>query len=156
MDKLIVTGNLGRDAELRYAPNGSPICQFSVAATRKWKDRDGEKKEHTNWYRCAIWGKRGEALAQYLVKGTRVLVEGRLNGDGHGGPRVWRTDGSNDSPSEYRASFEVTVEEIELLGGSNRKAGGGSPGHAQGADTGDDGLADFGDFPDEDFAGIDF
>lgn len=114
MDRLIIIGYLGRDAELRYTPDGRQICQFSVAATRKWKSKEGEAHERTNWYRCMLWGKRGEALTPYLAKGTRVSIIGRLNGDEHGGPRLWQAeDGS------ARASYEVMVEELELLGGGS-------------------------------------
>jgi single-strand DNA-binding protein len=138
MDKVILIGHLGKDAELRFTPTGRQICQFSVATTRKWRDADGNKKEHTNWYRCGLWGKRGEGLAQYLVKGTRVCVEGHLSGDEHGGPRVWQAeDGS------HRAGFEVMVEQIELLGSPRTGAG---P-VATDVDSGDN-------FSDEDF--IDF
>lgn len=148
MDKVIFIGHLGKDAELRFTPTGKQICQFSVAATRKWRDAGGNKKEHTNWYRCALWGKRGEGLAPYLVKGTRVYVEGHLSGDEYGGPRVWEAeDGS------HRASYEVMVEGIELLGGARGAGVPSSPfDSAQGKSSGTVNEVD--DFCDEDF--IDF
>jgi len=137
MDRLILIGYLGKDAELRYTPDGRQICQFSVAASRKWKSKEGEVKTRTNWYRCQLWGRRGEALLPYLEKGIRVSIIGRLNGDEHGGPRVWQAeDGS------ARASFEVVVEDLELLGG------GSSHGAAPKAAAGENDFSDidFGEF----------
>lgn len=110
--KLIIVGHLGRDPEMRYTPDGTPVTNFSVASTRKWNNPDGTKGEETIWFRVTVWRRQAETAAQYLHKGSLVLVEGRLNPDKNGGPRVWT--GQDGQP---RASFEVTAETIRFIGG---------------------------------------
>ncbi|HXH07505.1 MAG TPA: single-stranded DNA-binding protein [Vicinamibacterales bacterium] len=78
VNKIILVGNLGRDAELRYTPQGMPVANFSLATTEVWNDRNGQRQERTEWHRVEIWGKQAESLAEYLVKGKQVYVEGRL------------------------------------------------------------------------------
>jgi len=108
--KLIFAGHVGRDAELRYTPNGRAVANFSVATNRVWNNSDGEKQEETTWYRCAIWGQTAENLAQYLTKGKAVLIEGRLAPE----IRVYeKKDGS------YGASYELTVTSLKLMGGGS-------------------------------------
>jgi single-strand DNA-binding protein len=75
---ITVVGNLGRDPEMRYSPDGKPVTNFSVATNRKWTNADGTPGEETVWFRVACWGKLAEVCEQYLSKGRRVLVEGRL------------------------------------------------------------------------------
>lgn len=99
-NKFIFSGNLGGDAELSYTPTGKAVCKFSVAVSDR---RGGEEK--TMWVRCALWEKRGEALQQYLTKGQKVLVEGRL-----------AVSTYTNRAGEPQASVDVTVSEIELLG----------------------------------------
>ena len=105
--KLILIGNIGSDAELRYLPDGTPVCTFSLADSRVVK----KGVDETAWFRVTRFGKQAEVLAQYLLKGASVLVEGRLKpGDG-GNPRVYqRKDGT------WSASFDVTASDVEFVG----------------------------------------
>ncbi len=114
---LIIVGNLGRDPEMRYTPSGQPVTSFSVASSRSYTNPSGEKVDETTWFRVTAWGKQAETCNQYLHKGSKVLVEGRLTPDKNGGPRVWtRQDGTPG------ASFEVTASTVRFL--SSRGEGG--------------------------------
>jgi single-strand DNA-binding protein len=107
---LILVGNLGRDPEMRYTPSGQPVTSFSVASSRSYNNPSGEKVEETTWFRVTAWGKQAEICSQYLRKGSKVLVEGRLVPDKNGGPRVFqRQDGTNG------ASFEVNASTVRFL-----------------------------------------
>ena len=120
--KLIIAGNLGKDPEMRYAPNGDAVTSFSVATSRKYTDKSGQKVEETIWFRVSVWGKQAEVCNQYLKKGRGVLVEGRLNADkATGGPRIWtRQDGTAG------ASFEITAESVRFLSGGQGQSGDGA------------------------------
>jgi single-strand DNA-binding protein len=121
--KVILVGNLGRDPEMRYSPSGQAVTNFSVATSEKWNDAQGQLQERTLWWRISVWGKQAESCNQYLRKGSKVLVEGRMNGDAKsGGPRVFqRQDGTSG------ASFEVTAMTVKFLSSrSEGQAGGGS------------------------------
>jgi single-strand DNA-binding protein len=122
--KIIIVGNLGRDPEMRYTPDGTPVTDFSVATNRTWTNPDGSKGEETVWFRVTAWRRLAETCAQYLSKGRRVLVEGRMNPDREtGGPRVWkRQDGSAG------ASYEVTAGRVVFLGGRAETGPGAGPG----------------------------
>ncbi len=111
--KIIIVGNLGRDPEMRYTPQGTPVTNLSVATNRKWTGADGTPGEETIWFRVSVWGKQAETCNQYLSKGRQVLVEGRLRPDpATGGPRIWtRQDGTAG------ASFEITALTVKFLGG---------------------------------------
>lgn len=112
MLELIVTGNLGRDPEMRYTASGQAVTSFSVASNRTFTNSAGEKVTQTTWVRVSAWGKLAEVCAQYLKKGRQVLVKGRLNADENGNPRIYnRQDGTPAS------SFEMTAEQVEFLGG---------------------------------------
>src|SRR3990172_4823962 len=88
--KLIIAGHLGKDPEMRYAPNGDPVTSMSVATNSKYTDKSGQKVEETTWFRVSVWGKQAETCNQYLKKGSAVLVEGRLQADkATGGPRIY-------------------------------------------------------------------
>ncbi len=115
--KVILVGNLGRDPEMRYTPGGQAVCNLSVATNRTWS-RDGEQQKETTWFRVTVWGRQAETVNQYLKKGRSVLVEGRLNPDENGNPRIWT---SNDG--QPRASFEVTAQTIRFLGGRGEEIG---------------------------------
>ena len=108
---IIIVGNLGRDPEMRYTPSGQPVTNFSVASSRRYTSNDGQQVDETTWFRVAAWGKQAETCNEYLKKGSRVLVEGRLTPDpATGGPRIWnRQDGT---PA---ASFEVTAQVVRFL-----------------------------------------
>jgi single-strand DNA-binding protein len=111
--KIIIVGNLGRDPEMRYTPDGTPVTNFSVATNRKWSNSDGSQAEETIWFRVTAWRQLAELCNQYLSKGRQVLVEGRMTPDREtGGPRVWT--GNDGQP---RASFEVTALTVKFLGG---------------------------------------
>ena len=110
--KLVIVGNLGRDPEMRYTPDGTPVTTFSVATNRKWTGRDGSPGEETVWFRVTAWRRLAETCNQYLQKGRQVLIEGRLNPDkATGGPRIWT---GNDGSS--RSSYEVTAQTVKFLG----------------------------------------
>jgi len=108
---LIIVGNLGRDPEMRYTPSGQAVTNFNVATNRKYTTSDGNPVEETTWFRVSTWGKTAEVCNQYLKKGSKVLVEGRLNPDSTtGGPRIWtRQDGTS------AASFELTANQVRFL-----------------------------------------
>lgn len=109
--KLILIGNLGRDPEMRYTPSGQAVTNLSLATNRTWNDPNGQQLKETTWFRVSVWGRMAEACNQYLRKGSKVLVEGRLNVDpATGGPRIWtRQDGTPG------ASFEVTAMNVKFL-----------------------------------------
>ena len=111
--KIIIIGNLGRDPEMRYTAQGTPVTNFSVATSRKWTSADGTPGEETVWFRVTAWKRLAETCNQYLTKGQRVFVEGQLTPDpATGGPRVWtRQDGSAG------ASFEIRAFTVKFLGG---------------------------------------
>lgn len=108
---LIIVGCLGRDPEMRYTPSGQAVCNFSVATNRQYTGADSQPVKETTWFRISAWGKQAEACNQYLKKGNKVLIEGRLNIDAAtGGPRVWQgQDGAT------HASFEVTAQTVRFL-----------------------------------------
>jgi len=108
---LIIVGNVGKDPEMRYTPSGQAVTSFSVATNRQYTTGNGEQVKETVWFRVTTWGKQAEVCNQYVKKGMKVLVEGRLTPDkATGGPRVWtRNDGS---PA---ASFEVTAGTVRFL-----------------------------------------
>ena len=117
--KLIVVGNLGRDPEMRYMPDGTAVTSFSMATNRRWTNsQTGQPVDETTWFRVSVWGRQAEAVNQYLSKGRQVLVEGRLTPDPEtGGPRLWTgQDGS------VRASFELRADSVQFLGGREASA----------------------------------
>ncbi|MCS6994698.1 MAG: single-stranded DNA-binding protein [Anaerolineales bacterium] len=115
---LIIVGNLGRDPEMRYTPSGQPVTSFSVATSRQYTGNNGQVVKETIWFKVTTWGKQAEICNQYLKKGSKVLIEGRLTPDPNtGGPRLWtRQDGTAG------ASFEVTASTVRFL--SSREDGG--------------------------------
>lgn len=125
--KIIIVGNLGGDPQMRYMQDGRPVTNFSMATNRRWTDRNtGQQVDETTWFRVAVWGSQAESVNQYLSKGRRVLVEGRLRSDENGGPRLYtRQDGT------VGASFEVTADTVQFMGGRDE-------GDAGAFDSGDD------------------
>lgn len=117
-EKLILIGNLGGDPEMRYMPSGTAVTNFSMATNRHWTTKDGEKKTQTVWYKVAVWGPAAEACNQYLTRGQRVMVEGQLNPDENGNPRVWQT-----KDGQPAASYEVTASVVKFLGASGQDQG---------------------------------
>jgi single-strand DNA-binding protein len=136
---IIIAGNVGRDPEMRYTPSGQAVTSFSVATNRQYTNNHGETVKETIWFRISAWGKTGEICNQYLKKGSKVLVEGRLTADpATGGPRVWTAqDGST------RASFEVYAQTVRFLSSRSEAAEPGMGGAA--APAAEEGMAPAGD-----------
>ena len=109
VNKVILVGNLGRPAELRYTAGGQAVANFDVATTEVWTDRQGQRQERTEWTRVQLWGKPAETLAEYLTKGKQVYVEGRLQ------TREWEKDGVK------RYSTDVRADRVTLLGGGEAR-----------------------------------
>jgi single-strand DNA-binding protein len=107
---IIIVGNVGRDPEMRYTPSGQAVTSFSVATNRQYTNNNGEAIKETIWFRVSAWGKTAEICNQYLKKGSKVLVEGRLTADKNGGPRIWTAQ--DGTP---RASFEVSAQTVRFL-----------------------------------------
>lgn len=118
--KIIITGNLGREPEMRYTPSGQAVTSFSVAVNETYTNNNGEKVKKTIWFRVTTWGKQAEICNQYLKKGQQVLVEGRMNADPTtGGPKIFtRQDGTAGS------SFEITAQTVRFLGSRMDAEGG--------------------------------
>ena len=114
---LIIVGNLGSDPELRYATSGTAVCSMNVASNRSYTDKDGQKVKVTTWFKVSAWGKQAENCAEYLHKGSSVLVEGELTPDKEsGGPKVFtRSDGTSG------AAYEVNAKEVRFLGGNGKQ-----------------------------------
>ena len=96
--KVVIVGNLGGDPEMRYMPDGRAVTNFSIATSRRWTDQaSGEPREETTWFRVSVWGRQAEAANQFLSRGQKALVEGRMRPDPQtGGPRLFnRQDGFN-------------------------------------------------------------
>ena len=109
--KIMLIGNLGREPEMRYTPSGQAVTSFSVAVDESYTGNDGQRVKRTAWFRISTWGKQAETCNQYLHKGSKVLVEGRLVPDqATGGPRIWtRQDGTSG------ASYEVNAQTVRFL-----------------------------------------
>ena len=125
---LILIGNLGKEPEMRFTPSGQPVTTLSVATNSRYSGANGQPVKETAWFRLTVWGKQAETCNQFLHKGSKVLVEGRLTPDPEtGGPHVWENNG------KHGASYEVTASTVRFL--SSREDG--EEGEAIGA-----GLAD--------------
>jgi single-strand DNA-binding protein len=123
---IIIVGNVGRDPEMRYTPSGQAVTSFSVATNRQYSNNNGETVKETVWFRVSAWGKQAETCNQYLKKGSKVLVEGRLTADpATGGPRIW-----NDKEGSPRASFEISSSTVRFLSTRNEAEGAGQTGAA--------------------------
>lgn len=109
VNKVILVGNLGRDAELKYTTGGTAVSTLNMATTETWKDKGGQKQEKTEWHRVVLWGKTAESLSEYLSKGKQVYVEGRLE------TRQW-----DDKDGNKRYTTEIRADRVVLLGGGSR------------------------------------
>ena len=108
---IIIVGNVGKDPEMRYTPSGQAVTSFSVATNRSYTGGDGNQVKETIWFRVTSWGKQAEVCNQYVKKGMKVLVEGRLTPDKEtGGPRVWTT--GDGKPA---ANYEITTSTVRFL-----------------------------------------
>src|SRR3989440_8280290 len=127
-NKITLVGNLGRDPELRYTPQGTPVCSFSLATNERRKDRaTGENNDITTWFRVTLWGRQAEVASQYLTRGKSVYIEGRL-----------RVEEYTDRDGKPRHSLEVNATDMQFIGGRRGNSRGGGPprgeaGAAQGA-----------------------
>ena len=108
----VVIGHLGRDPEMRYTPDGTPVTSFSIATTRKWTNKEGQPQEKTTWFRVTTWRKQAENCNQYLSKGSLVLVEGDID------VSTW----SDKTSGEPRATLELRARNVRFLGGRGEKA----------------------------------
>jgi single-strand DNA-binding protein len=129
VNKVIIIGNLGRDPETRYMPDGGAITNISVATTENWKDKNGEKQEKTEWHRVAFFGKLAEIAGEYLKKGSQVYVEGRLQ------TRKWQ---DKDGADKY--TTEIVANAMQMLG-SRQGMGGGDRGPDMGGGERDAGAS---------------
>jgi single-strand DNA-binding protein len=128
VNKVILVGNLGRDAELRYTPGGAAVATLNLATTEVFKDREGQKKEDTQWHRVILWGKTAETLQDYLTKGKQIYVEGKLQ------TRKWKDKDGND-----KYTTEVRGDRVVLLSGGGR--GDGARSESSGRSSGSDELS---------------
>src|SRR5262245_38231777 len=129
VNKVILVGNLGRDAELRFTPAGAAVATLSMATTETWNDKAGQRQERTEWHRVVLWGKSAESLTEYLTKGKQIYVEGRLQ------TRQW-----DDKDGNKRYTTEIRGDRVVLLSG-----GGGGRGAQM--DRGGDNMASRGPAP---------
>jgi single-strand DNA-binding protein len=147
-NKIIIVGNLGRDPELRYTPQGNAVCNFSMATNERRRDKAGEQQDITTWFRVTVWGKQAENVSKYLSKGRRVYVEGRLH-----------VEDWSDRDGKQRYTLEVNASDVHFLdsatdvegiparqssgqsaggGGSRGAGGGGEQSQGGGGDIEDD------------------
>jgi single-strand DNA-binding protein len=133
LNKAMLIGNLGADPELRYTQSGLAVASFSVATTRRWKDKEGQQQEETEWHRIVAWQRLGEICNEYLHKGSKVYVEGRLQ------TRKWKDQSGND-----RWTTEIVALDVQFLTPKGENSGGGyDPGPAGGTPPSSGGYDDF-------------
>jgi single-strand DNA-binding protein len=145
LNKVLLIGNLGRDPEVRSLPSGQPVANFTLATTRKWKDKNGQKQEQTEWHRIVLWGKQAESLQEYLTKGKQIYVEGRIQ------TKSWEDRQSG----EKKYSTEIVCDNFQMLGGRGGDfEGGGAPAGSYGGGGGpsydDQGGGGVGGVPEDD------
>ncbi len=109
LNKVMIIGNLGHDPEMRYTPSGKPLTKFRVATNRSWTTANGEEQTETEWFNVVAWGKLAEICNQYLKKGERVYIEGRLH------TRHW-----TDEEGNHQSATEVVAKEMIMLGSSSK------------------------------------
>jgi single-strand DNA-binding protein len=136
---IIIVGNLGRDPELRYTPQGNPVCNFSMATNERRRDKAGEQQDITTWFRVTVWGKQAENVSKYLAKGRRVYVQGRLH-----------VEDWSDRDGKQRYTLEVNASDVHFLDSATdvegipvrqsggQSAGGGAPRGGGGGGGGDE------------------
>ena len=115
VNKVLLLGNLGRDPEVRNTPSGQSVASFTLATSRRWRDKEGQKQEQTEWHNIVVWGKQAEIASQYLTKGKQVFVEGRLQ------TRSW--DDKTSGEKKYRT--EIICENFQMVGSRGDSGGGG-------------------------------
>jgi single-strand DNA-binding protein len=140
-NKITLVGNLGRDPELRYTPQGTPVCSFTMATNERRKDKVGETQDVTTWFRVTLWGRQAETASQYLTKGRPVYIEGRL-----------RLEEWTDKDGKQRFTLEVHATDMQFIGSRGEEGASSSPrggadvggaargGHAAEAEVSDDDI----------------
>ena len=116
INKVILVGNLGNDPDTRYTQGGTTVCNISVATTESWKSKDGQREERTEWHRVVAFGKLGEIMDEYLRKGSKVYIEGKL-----------RTEKYTDKEGVERYTTKVYADEMRMLDGRRDDEGRGQP-----------------------------
>ena len=113
-NQVNIIGNLGQDPELRYLPNGTPVCDLNVATNERWTDREGVSQERTTWVKVVVWRKQAEVVSQYLTKGRQVMVTGKLED-----AEAW-----TDRDGNPRATNKITAQRVVFLGGNGDNGNG--------------------------------
>lgn len=119
-NKIILVGNLGKDPELRYTPQGTAVCSFSMATNEKRRDKSGEFQNIATWFKVTLWGNQAETAAKYLTKGRPIYIEGRL-----------RIEEWTDRDGNNRQSLEVNATDMQFIGGGREEGGDYSGGHQE-------------------------
>ncbi|HVF50550.1 MAG TPA: single-stranded DNA-binding protein [Pyrinomonadaceae bacterium] len=139
-NRIILCGNLGRDPELRYTPQGTPVCSFTLATNERRRDKSGETQDLTTWFRVTLWGRQAETASQYLTKGRPIYIEGRL-----------RVEEWTDKEGKSRYTLEVHATDMQFIGGRTDDAPSSRPEHSSsGAGGGGGGAAHEPDITDDD------
>ena len=112
VNKAIIVGNLGNDPEIRYMQNGKAVANFTVATSEQWKDQQGQKQEKTEWHRCTAYDKLAEIIGEYVKKGSKLYLEGKLH------TREWQ-----DQQGQKRYTTEIIVSEMQMLDGRPQQGG---------------------------------
>ena len=115
LKKVMLIGNLGRDPEVRSTPSGQAVASFTLATSRRWKDKSGQRQEQTEWHNIVVWGKQAEIAGQYLTKGKQIYVEGRIQ------TKSWEDRQSG----EKKYSTEIICDNFQMLGGRGGDVEGG-------------------------------
>ncbi|MBN2226780.1 MAG: single-stranded DNA-binding protein [candidate division Zixibacteria bacterium] len=111
VNKVILIGNLGKDPELKYTPGGQAVANFSLATTEKWRDKDGNMQDKTEWHNIVLWGRQAEIAKEYLAKGRQVYIEGRIQ------TRSW-----DDKDGNKRYTTEIVGQRMQFLGTRDQSA----------------------------------
>ena len=116
LNKAILIGNLGKDPELRYTPSGQAVSTFSLATSRRWKDKEGQQKDQTDWHNLVAWGKQAEIAKEYLKKGSSIYVEGRIQ---------YRSYDDKEGNKKYIT--EIVIQNFQMLGRKGSDGGSEAP-----------------------------
>ena len=120
VNKAVILGNVGDDPSIRYMPNGKAVANFTVATSESWKDQQGQKQERTEWHRCTAYDKLAEIIGEYVKKGSKLYLEGKLQ------TRKWQ-----DQQGQDRYTTEIIVSEMQMLDGKPQQGGQQSQGQQQ-------------------------
>ena len=120
VNKVILVGNLGQDPEVRYMPNGKAVANISLATSESWKDQQGQLQERTEWHRCVAYERLAEVIGEYLRKGSKIYLEGKLH------TREWQ-----DQQGQKRYTTEIVIQEMQMLDSKPANQAGGNTGYPQ-------------------------